>query len=234
VISGSLEPVAAFFIGVVTTTTVYVIIRTFYTILGIYYSTWLSILAIMTMVVGSFLALLQDDIKRILAYGSISQLGYIFLAFSSGLIFQGLYHLVNNAIIEVLLFLSIGTMLLHKKKIEKISMYGFLLGALSLTGIPPLSAFFSKFFIIAGLLEKRLFFYAIISSLISIVTLFYYMKIYFMFKKGEKRIYWPIIILIISVLLLSFVPMWLQVFKEIEGSLLARYEYVLEVLKPWI
>jgi proton-translocating NADH-quinone oxidoreductase chain N len=232
VISGSLEPVAAFFIGVMTTTTVYVIIRIFYTILGIYYSTWFSIIAIVTMIVGSFLALLQKDIKRILAYGSISQLGYIFLAFSTGLAFQGLYHLVNNAIIEVLLFLSIGTMLMHKKMMEKISMYAFLLGALSLIGIPPLSAFFSKFFIITGLLEKNLFIYAIISGLISIVTLLYYMKIYFMFKQGEKKIYWPIIILIIAVLLLSFVPVWLQIFKGVEVDLLARNEYVSEVLRP--
>ena len=232
VISGSLEPIAAFFVGVVTTTTVYVIVRILYTILGIYYSTWLSVLAILTMVIGALLALLQDDIKRILAYGSISQLGYIFLAFSSSLIFQGLYHLMNNAIIETLLFLSVGTTLLHKKRMEKISMYGFLLGALSLTGIPPLSAFFSKFFIITGLLENKMFLYAIISCLISIVTLFYYMKIYFTIKKGEKRIYWPIIILIIFVLLLSFVPFWLPFFQDIESSLLARYEYVVEVLKP--
>ncbi|MCX6821293.1 MAG: proton-conducting transporter membrane subunit [Candidatus Aenigmarchaeota archaeon] len=232
VISGSLEPVAAFFIGVMTTTTVYVIIRIFYTILGIYYSTWFSIIAIVTMIVGSFLALLQKDIKRILAYGSISQLGYIFLAFSTGLAFQGMYHLVNNAIIEVLLFLSIGTMLMHKKMMEKISMYAFLLGALSLIGIPPLSAFFSKFFIITGLLEKNLFIYAIISGLISIVTLLYYMKIYFMLKQGEKKIYWPIIILIIAVLLLSFVPVWLQIFKGVEVDLLARNEYVSEVLRP--
>jgi proton-translocating NADH-quinone oxidoreductase chain N len=231
VISGSLEPIAAFFVGVVTTTTIYVIIRILYTILGIYYSIWLSVLAIVTMVIGALLALLQNDIKRILAYGSISQLGYIFLAFSSSLIFQGLYHLVNNAIIETLLFLSIGTMLLHKKRIEKISMYGFLLGALSLTGIPPLSAFFSKFFIITGLLENKMFLYSIISCLISIVTFFYYMKIYFMIKKDEKRIYWPIIILIIFVLLLSLVPFWLPFFEEIEVSLLARYEYVIEVLK---
>jgi proton-translocating NADH-quinone oxidoreductase chain N len=231
VISGSLEPVAAFFIGVVTTTTVYVIIRILYTIMGIYYSSWLSVLAVVTMILGAFLATLQDDIKRILAYGSISQIGYILLAFSSGLVFQGMYHLVNNAIIEVLLFLSIGTMLLHKKKMEKISMYGFLLGALSLTGIPPLSAFFSKFFIIVGLLENRMFLYAIVSSLISIVTFFYYMKIYFMLKKDEKRIYWPIIILIIVVLLLSFMPFWLQIFKEVETNLLANYEYVSGVLK---
>ncbi|MDI6826179.1 MAG: proton-conducting transporter membrane subunit [Candidatus Aenigmarchaeota archaeon] len=232
VISGSLEPVATFLVGVVSTTTVYVIIRVLYTILGVYYSTWLSVLAIMTMGLGAFFALLQDDIKRILAYGSISQLGYIFLAFSSSLIFQGLYHLANNAIIETLLFLSIGTIPLHKKRIEKVSMYGFLLGALSLTGIPPLNAFFSKFFIIAGLLENKLFLYAIISGLISIVTLFYYMKVYFMFKKGEKRIYWPVIILIAFVLLLSFAPVWLQFFEGIEDDLLARYEYVIGVLKP--
>lgn len=232
VISGSLEPIAAFFVGVVTTTTVYVIIRILYTILGMYYSIWLSVLAIVTMVLGAILALLQDDIKRILAYGSISQLGYIFLAFSSGLIFQGLYHLVNNAIIETMLFLSIGTIPLYKKRIEKISMYGFLLGALSLTGIPPLNAFFSKFFIITGLLEKKLFLYAVISGLISIITLFYYMKVYFMFKKGKKKIHWPIIILIIFVLLLSFVPFWLNFFESIEHDLLARYEYMIEVLKP--
>jgi multicomponent Na+:H+ antiporter subunit D len=232
VISGSLEPIAAFFVGVTNATIIYVIIRTLYTIMGIYYSPWLSILAILTMIIAAFLALLQQDIKRILAYGSISQLGYIFLAFSTGLAFQGVYHLVNNAVIEVLLFLSVGTMLMHKNKMEKISMYAFLLGAFSLIGIPPLSAFFSKFFIITGLLEKNLFIYAIISGLISIVALLYYMKIYFMFKQDEKKIYWPIIILIIVVLLLSFVPVWLQIFKGVEVNLLARNEYVSEVLKP--
>jgi multicomponent Na+:H+ antiporter subunit D len=232
VITGSLEPIAAFFIGVVTTTSIYVIIRVLYTILGVYYLPWLSILAIFSMIIGAFLAILQDDIKRILAYGSISQLGYILLAFSSGLVFQGLYHLVNNAVIETLLFLSIGTMTLHKNKIEKISMYGFLLGALSLTGIPPLGGFFSKFFIITGLLENNFFIYAVVSSFISIITLLYYMKIYFMIKKGEKKNYWPIIILVIFVLLLSLASIWSQIFKGIEVDLLARNKYVSEVLGP--
>ena len=109
-----------------------------------------------TALFAAFSALGQTDLKRVLAYSTISQLGFMFLACGVGAFYAAMFHLTMHAFIKALLFLSAGNVIhmLHDKtemaemgglaKIFKKTNWLFLIGILALSGIPPLAAFFSK------------------------------------------------------------------------------------------
>jgi NADH-quinone oxidoreductase subunit M len=124
----------------------------------------IAVIALISMVYGSIMALAQTDVKRFLAYSSISQSGYIVLGVASvGVI--GLtgaaFHIVNHAIIKALLFLCAGSYIQQTGSNKLNSFRGLvkkmpvtsgsiLIASLSLSGIPPLNGFFSEFLIFAG------------------------------------------------------------------------------------
>ena len=127
----------------------------------------LSGFAIVTMLTSVFLYFFQDDLKRLLAYSTIANLGYMFLGLSlgalgSGLALRGgLLHLVGHSFTKSLLFLAVGAISYGTgiRKISALSGLGkrmpltglaFVLGALAISGVPPFNMFWSKFFIIAG------------------------------------------------------------------------------------
>jgi multicomponent Na+:H+ antiporter subunit D len=142
------------------------------------------------MVVGAFLAVVQSDIKRMFAYSSISQIGYIIFAFGIGTplaIAGGLFHLFNHACFKSLLFLdagaieySTGTRDLDKmgSLSAKLPVTGAtsLLASMSISGVPPLGGFWSKLLIIIAAVVSGHFVLALVAVLISIVTLVYYLK----------------------------------------------------------
>ena len=127
----------------------------------------LGAFAIVTMLTSVFLYFFQDDLKRLLAYSTIANLGYMFLGLSLGALGSGLglrgglLHLVGHSFTKTLLFLSVGA-ISYSTGIRKISSLsglgkkmpltalGFVLGALAISGVPPFNMFWSKFFIIAG------------------------------------------------------------------------------------
>ncbi|MEM2510442.1 MAG: proton-conducting transporter membrane subunit [Candidatus Methanomethylicia archaeon] len=130
------------------------------------FSTSLMILSIATIIYGGLLALRQDDFKRLLAYSSISQMGYILLGISSFTIigFTGaILHYLSHAVGKALLFMAAGVFITEHHGLRSISrMGGFaasypylfaltLFGVMSLTGLPPSSCLISKFLIIAGI-----------------------------------------------------------------------------------
>jgi NADH-quinone oxidoreductase subunit L len=114
-----------------------------------------AIVAAITMLVAAILALLQDDIKRVLAYSTVSQLGYMAGALGVGAYTAGVFHLFTHAFFKALLFLGAGS-LIHAVHSNNLSDMGglrrymphtyitFLIGAAGLAGIPPLAGFFSK------------------------------------------------------------------------------------------
>jgi len=171
---------------------VYALCRVLFNVLGVS-SKILSILVILgviSMVVGAFLAIAQRDIKRMFAYSSISQIGYIIFALGIGTplaLLGGLFHLFNHAIFKSLLFLNSGaieysTGTRDLKRLgglnSRLPITGFtgLLGSMSISGIPPLSGFWSKLIIIIAALQAGYFGSAIVAILVSIVTLAYYLK----------------------------------------------------------
>ncbi|MEO0183128.1 MAG: NADH-quinone oxidoreductase subunit M [candidate division WOR-3 bacterium] len=172
---------------------VYALTRIFLNVFGLTpaVSTVLMYLGIISILVGAVLALGQDDIKRMLAYSSISQVGYIILGFGAGTSFAimgALFHILNHALAKGLLFLnsgsvehSTGTRDLNKMgglgKRMPITAATTVVGSLSVAGVPPLNGFWSKLFIIIGLLQARAYGFAFVAVLASIITLWYYIII---------------------------------------------------------
>jgi hydrogenase-4 component D len=130
----------------------------------------LGAVAIVTMLTSVFLYFLQDDLKRLLAYSTIANLGYMFLGLSLGALGShlglrgGLLHLIGHSFTKSLLFLAVGAMSFATgtRKISMLSGMGkkmpltslaFVLGALAISGVPPFNMFWSKFFIVAGAFE---------------------------------------------------------------------------------
>jgi NADH-quinone oxidoreductase subunit M len=165
-----------------------VIVSSFQTI-GWIASDFLMILAVVTMVYGGFMAIAQTDIKRFLAYSSISQMGYIAfgLATESRLGVSGsLFHMVNHAIGKSLLFLAAGV-IIHQTGTRDITKMGglaqrmpittvtCLVGALSLSGIPPLNGFWSEWLIFAGGLSADKIVITIFAVLSTVLTAGYYL-----------------------------------------------------------
>ena len=123
-----------------------------------------AIIASITMLIAALLALVQDDIKRVLAYSTISQLAYMMAALGVGAYTAGVFHLFTHAMFKALLFLGAGS-LIHAVHSNNMSDMGglrkymphtfrtFIVGSLALAGIFPLAGFFSKDEIIGGALR---------------------------------------------------------------------------------
>ena len=152
-------------------------------------SDYLAIIGIVTIIYGGLMALAQTDIKRLLAYSSISQMGYIFfgIGVSSELgVTGGLFHIVNHAIGKGLLFMCAGV-ILHQTGTRDIRKLGglagkmpitaisCLIGALSLAGTPPLSGFWSEWMIFGGGLAAGKVLFTLIAVISSVITAGYYL-----------------------------------------------------------
>jgi multicomponent Na+:H+ antiporter subunit D len=186
-------PISAMLSGVfIKVLGVYALCRVFFNILGVSsaISFALIILSVISMVAGAFLAIAQQDIKRMFAYSSISQIGYIIFAFGIGsplAILGGLFHLFNHAVFKSLLFLNSGSIEYSTgtrdlKKLGGLNSqlpvtgYTGLLGSMSISGIPPFGGFWSKLIIIIAAIQAGYFLSAGVAILVSIVTLAYYLK----------------------------------------------------------
>ncbi|MPZ91220.1 MAG: NADH-quinone oxidoreductase subunit L [Actinobacteria bacterium] len=123
-----------------------------------------GVIAAITMLIAAFLALIQDDIKRVLAYSTISQLAYMFAGLAVGVFTAGMFHLLTHAVFKALLFLGAGSVI-HAVHSNNMSDMGglrkympatfrtYIIGSLALAGIFPLAGFFSKDEIIGGALR---------------------------------------------------------------------------------
>ncbi|MFW9919834.1 MAG: NuoM family protein [Candidatus Thorarchaeota archaeon] len=127
-------------------------------------SVYVAAIGVITMFYGGFMALVQKDIKRLLAYSSVSQMGYVLFAlgvFSVYGVSGGLFHLINHAFSKGLLFMAAGTVM-HQTGIRNIDKLGGLsnkmpitafmaaIGAMSIAGSPPLSGFASEWMMFLG------------------------------------------------------------------------------------
>lgn len=149
----------------------------------------LMLLGAVSMVVAALLALGQKDMKRMLAYSSISQVGYVVLGIGIGTplgIAGGLFHLFNHALAKGLLFLTSGSVQQATGTRDMDEMGGLakrmpvtavtnLVGSLSIAGVPPLNGFWSKLLIIVALVQAGHPVFAVIAVLVSVLTLWYYL-----------------------------------------------------------
>ncbi len=151
-----------------------------------------------TAVMAAFMATQQDDIKRILAYSTLSQLGYMVCAVGMAAPQIGMFHLFTHAAFKAMLFLGAGSIihsLHHEQDIWKMGGVGkkmpitfltFTLGTLALTGFPFLSGFFSKDAIIATAFEYNKVVFAL-AVLVAFLTSFYMFRLWFVAFLGKPR-----------------------------------------------
>ncbi len=146
-------------------------------------------LGVLSIVVAALLAVRQPDIKRMLAYSSISQVGYIILGLGLGTplaIAGALFHLFNHAVAKGLLFLNSGSIqnATGTRNLDEMGGLGkrmpitattTVLGSLSIAGVPPLAGFWSKLLIVLALVQAKHFGFALVAILASILTLWYYL-----------------------------------------------------------
>jgi len=189
-------PISAMLSGVlIKAMGIYVLTRIFFNILGlgetksILYV--LMVLGTISMVLGALLALGQRDLERLLAYSSISQIGYI--VFALGLstplgLLGGMFHLLNHATFKSLLILNSGAIVYTTENRDLEKMGGLIqrmpvtgttsiIASMSISGIPPFSGFWSKLIIIFAAIQAKQFIFALICVLTSIITLAYYLKV---------------------------------------------------------
>ncbi len=187
-------PISAMLSGVlIKSLGIYTLCRIFYNVIGASGEilSILMFLGALSMIIGGLLALGQWDFKRLLAYSSISQIGYVILGIGLGTplgILAGLFHLFNHSVFKSLLFLdagaveySTGTRDLRKmgglaKKMPVTSTTS-LIASMSIAGIPPFNGFWSKLLIIIATVEAGRYGYAFWAVLVSILTLAMYMKV---------------------------------------------------------
>ena len=203
--SSAPSPISAMLSGVlIKAVGIYVIIRLFFNMFNITESmaVLITTLGTLSMVIGVFLAIGQWDIKRLLAYHSISQMGYVIMSVGIGMILVsrsgspeiaslavagGVFHLINHAAFKSLLFLnagaieySTGTRDLREmgglaKSMPATSATSFV-ASLSISGIPPFNGFFSKLIIIIAAVMAHFYLLAALAAIVSIITLASFMK----------------------------------------------------------
>jgi NADH-quinone oxidoreductase subunit L len=152
-----------------------------------------------TALLAALIAVQQNDIKRILAYSTLSQLGYMVMAVGLSGPTQAMFHLTTHAFFKALLFLGAGSVIIalhHEQDIwrmgglrEKmpVTFWTFLFGTLALCGAPPFSGFYSKDNIIARAFEqKNLPLFALAVS-VALLTAFYMFRLFYVAFLGEAR-----------------------------------------------
>lgn len=151
-----------------------------------------------TALLAATIAIKQNDIKKVLAYSTISQLGFMFLALGTGAYVAAVFHVMTHAFFKALLFLGSGSVIhamsgeqdirnmggLSKKL--KITYFTFLIGCIAIAGIPPFSGFFSKDAILLSAFENNKVLYAV-ALFTAMLTAFYMFRLLFITFGGKFR-----------------------------------------------
>ncbi len=190
-----------------------------------------AVVGLATAILAATIALKQNDIKKVLAYSTVSQLGYMFLGLGVGAYTGAVFHVMTHAFFKALLFLGAGSVIhaMHHeqdirnmgglKKHLPITHWTFLIGCIAIAGIPPLSGFFSKDEILAAAFSANVA-YWVIGVLGAVMTAFYMFRLYATTFLGKFRgtheqehhlhespaaMTWPLIILAVLSIVAGFV-----------------------------
>jgi multicomponent Na+:H+ antiporter subunit D len=216
--SSAPSPISAMLSGVfIKAVGIYVIFRLFFNMFVISegMAILITTLGTLSMVIGVFLAIGQWDIKRLLAYHSISQMGYVVLSVGIGMILisrgsnpevaalaitGGIFHLINHAAFKGLLFLNAGAIEYTTGTRNLKEMGGLarsmpvtsatsFVASMSISGVPPFNGFFSKLIIIIAAILGRFYLLAALAVIVSIITLASFLKFqrYAFYNKSDIR-----------------------------------------------
>ena len=227
--------VTSFIAATATKVAVYMLLRFVYTVFGFEFSFDVMPLGEIMMVLGSVAilsaslsAIYQSNIKRMLAYSSVAQIGYITLGIGfanmAGLT-AGIVHLFNHALIKAALFMSLGAVMFQRGTVDLAQLKGlgrempwtmaaFVLGGLSLIGVPLTVGFISKWYLVLGALDNDMWWVAVIILVGSLLAVVYVWRvvetIYFSGKdSGEEAT--PVR----EAPLMMLIPIWLLIAANI-------------------
>jgi len=189
-------PISAMLSGVVIKALgIYVLARLAFNVFGVDLNPHLlrivRLLGLVSMVVGVFLAIGQWDMKRLFAYHSISQIGYVALGIGLGTplgIVGGLFHMINHSVFKSLLFLNAGAVeyATETRDLKKlgglnrampVTAQTSLVASLSIAGIPPLNGFWSKLIIVLACVQAGHYWLALAAVIVSLLTLASFLKV---------------------------------------------------------
>jgi len=197
-------PISAMLSGIIIKVLgIYPIVRIFFNIItppAQFFKIFLY-LGALSMLVGVLLAVYQWDFKRLLAYHSISQIGYVVvgIALATPLgVAAGLFHLINHAVFKSLLFFNSGAVEYATGTRDLHQMGGLqnslpatsgscLVASMSIAGIPPFNGFWSKLLIILAAIQSGHYLIALIAVIVSIITLASFLKVQKYAFRGEKK-----------------------------------------------
>lgn len=158
----------------------------------------IAVIGTITAVMAALIAVGQNDIKKILAYSTISQLGYMMIAMGVGSMVAGMFHLMTHAFFKALLFLGAGSVI-HATHSQDLNMMGglgskmkitattFIVGTLAIAGIPPFAGFWSKDEIVAAAFESGHYWIFGFALFAALLTAFYMFRLCFLVFFGEPR-----------------------------------------------
>jgi NADH-quinone oxidoreductase subunit L len=158
----------------------------------------ITIAGIATALLGATIALTQNDIKKVLAYSTVSQLGLMFVALGMGAYSTAVFHVITHAFFKALLFLGSGSVIHGMggeqdirrmgglKKYMPITHITFLIGTIAIAGVFPFAGFFSKDQIIAAAFEHNKVVF-VLSLIVSALTAFYMFRLYFLTFHNKFR-----------------------------------------------
>jgi NADH-quinone oxidoreductase subunit L len=157
-----------------------------------------AIIGAVTMLIAALLAMVQDDIKRVLAYSTVSQLGYMVAALGIGAFTAAFFHLFTHAFFKALLFLGAGSIIhaVHSNNMSEMgglrramptTYWTFLIGAAALAGIPPLAGFWSKDEIIADAFRNSHELVWLVAIVTALLTAFYMSRAIWLTFGGAYR-----------------------------------------------
>lgn len=159
----------------------------------------MTILAIITAIMAATIGLVQNDIKKVLAYSTVSQLGFMFVALGVGAFTAGVFHVLTHAFFKALLFMGSGSVIhgMHHeqdmrkmgglKKYMPTTYKTYLIGALAIAGIPPLSGFFSKDEILFNAWVRGSWVLWLVGAIAAFCTAFYMFRSVYMTFDGEEN-----------------------------------------------
>lgn len=198
------SPISAMLSGVLIKVGAYGVLRMFFLVFDstLYmFQPIIIFLALVTIILGSISAVGQNDIKRLLAYSSISQIGYVFLGIGMGTvttIAASLVYLVNHAVAKSMLFMASGS-IIHEAGTRDMRKMGgmvnsapflsgmFLVGAMSVAGIPPMGGFIAKFVLFDSGITSKYYIPILIALAFAVFTVFYMIRAWQRIFWGEVR-----------------------------------------------
>jgi len=211
--------------------------------------TIIAITGCITALVAATIALKQNDIKKILAYSTVSQLGYMAVALGVGAYITAVFHLMTHAFFKALLFLGAGSVIHGLHGEQDISKMGglkskmkwtyavMLIGTLAIVGCPPFAGFFSKDEILAAVYSKNFWFFLVL-AFASVFTAWYMFRLLFatfhgQFRGSEEKLnkvhessysmIIPLVVLAVFSILGGFVGL-----QEINGGVHKLYKFLVQ------